>query len=164
MSKFLFPALFILFAGHHQVYSYKPVVIIHGILDTAASLNDLKSMIEKAHPSTNVTVIKLYPETKSIFTPMWEQVDGVSKILKKIMAESENGIHLIGFSQGIKFHFRGISFFKEVKRMSSPDLYQHHSPQSFKCHDYCHSLSFEISRPACRAALQSKQHPSRPVL
>ena len=100
MCKFLVLALLILLGMLHQVYSYKPVVIIHGILDTAASLNDLKSMIEEAHPMTNVTVIKLYPEVESILTPMWVQIDGVSKVLKEIMVQSKDGIHLIGFSQG----------------------------------------------------------------
>lgn len=99
MSRFLVLAL-LSFAQHRQVRSYKPVVIIHGILDTAASLNDLKSMIEKAHTGTNVTVVKLYPEVESIFVPMWDQIDGVSDVLEKIMAQSKDGIHLIGFSQG----------------------------------------------------------------
>ncbi|XP_028391298.1 lysosomal thioesterase PPT2-like isoform X1 [Dendronephthya gigantea] len=98
MSKWL--VLVLLFAQYCEVRSYKPVVIIHGILDTAESLNDLKSMIEKAHPGTNVTVIKLYPEIQSLSTPMWVQVNGVSKVLKEIMAKSKDGVHLIGFSQG----------------------------------------------------------------
>ncbi|XP_028391299.1 lysosomal thioesterase PPT2-like isoform X2 [Dendronephthya gigantea] len=97
MSKWL--VLVLLFAQYCEVRSYKPVVIIHGILDTAESLNDLKSMIEKAHPGTNVTVIKLYPEIQSLSTPMWVQVNGVSKVLKEIMAKSKDGVHLIGFSQ-----------------------------------------------------------------
>lgn len=102
MSKWL--VLMILFAQNGEVRSYKPVVIIHGILDTAESMNDLKSMIEKAHPGTNVTVIKLYPEIRSLLIPMWVQIDGVSKVLKKIMAKAQDGVHLIGFSQGITFH------------------------------------------------------------
>ena len=98
--------LAILLSQYQRVLSYKPVVIIHGILDKASSLNDLKSFIEKAHPGTNVTVIKLYPDVESILTPMWDQIQGVSKVLKSIMAQSKNGIHLIGFSQGIKFHLK----------------------------------------------------------
>jgi palmitoyl-protein thioesterase len=114
MSKFFVLAL-LLFAQHHQVLSYKPVVIIHGILDTAASMNDLKLMIEKAHPSTNVTVIKLYPEVESIFTPMWDQINGVSEVLEEIMAQSKDGIHLIGFSQGISNYMRSImSFMRHI--------------------------------------------------
>ena len=101
MARFLVLFISLVFTRYSKVFSYKPVVIIHGILDTAASLNDLKTFIENSHPSTNVTVIKLYAEVKSVLTPMWEQVDGVSKVLKQIMAESKDGIHLIGFSQGI---------------------------------------------------------------
>lgn len=84
-----------------DAHCYKPVVIIHGILDTAESLHDLKSLIEEAHPSTNVTVIKLYPDAQSVLTPMWEQVHGVSIVLEEIMMHCKDGIHLIGFSQGI---------------------------------------------------------------
>ena len=102
MCKFLVLTLFMLSAVHHQVYSYKPVVMIHGILDNASSLNDLKSMIEKAHPGTNVTLLNLFPEVESIITPMWKQIDEVSEVLKEIMAQSKDGIHLIGHSQGIK--------------------------------------------------------------
>lgn len=96
--------MFLILPKYQQVISYKPVVIIHGILDTAASLDDLKSFIEKAHPGTNVTVIKLYEEVESISTPMWDQIQGVSEVLENIMAQSQSGIHLIGFSQGIEFH------------------------------------------------------------
>jgi palmitoyl-protein thioesterase len=78
-------------------------------------MNDLKLMIEKAHPSTNVTVIKLYPEVESIFTPMWDQINGVSEVLEEIMAQSKDGIHLIGFSQGISNYMRSImSFMRHI--------------------------------------------------
>ena len=103
MCNVLVVVVLAVFAQHHYVWSYKPVVIIHGILDTAASLNDLKSMIHDTHSGTNVTIIKLYPDVKSISTPLWEQVNGVKKVLEGIMAESKQGIHLIGFSQGITF-------------------------------------------------------------
>ena len=106
MSGFLILAMFLILPKYQHVISYKPVVIIHGILDTAASLDDLKSFIEKAHPGTNVTVIKLYEEAESILTPMWDQIKGVSGVLENIMAQSKNGIHLIGFSQGIEFHHK----------------------------------------------------------
>lgn len=104
MSVFLKPCkvltLLSLVLCYYEVWSYKPVVIIHGILDTAASMDDLKLMITQAHPETNVTVFSLYEEIRSIDTPMWTQVNGFKKALEKVMAESKDGIHLIGYSQG----------------------------------------------------------------
>ena len=93
--------LLMLLLGRFYVQSYKPVVIIHGILDTAASMDDLKAMIEKAHPGSNVTVIKLFPDLESIDTPMWTQMRGFEEVVKNVMQSSKDGIHLIGFSQGI---------------------------------------------------------------
>ncbi|XP_046850024.1 lysosomal thioesterase PPT2-A-like [Xenia sp. Carnegie-2017] len=104
MSVFLMPCkvltLLPLVLCYYEVWSYKPVVIIHGILDTAASMDDLKLMIKQAHPETNVTVFSLYDEISSIDTPMWTQVNGFKEALEKVMAESKDGIHLIGYSQG----------------------------------------------------------------
>ena len=80
--------------------AYKPVVILHGIFDNAASMGDLKSMIVTAHPGTNVTVINLFNDIKSITTPMSEQTKVVAEAVKKIMDSSKDGIHLIGYSQG----------------------------------------------------------------
>ena len=84
----------------NYVWSYKPVVIIHGILDNASSMNDLKVMVEKAHPGTNVTVVRLFAELDSILTPMWKQMSGVAEVVKKVMQSSKDGVHVIGYSQG----------------------------------------------------------------
>eukprot|EP00118_Oscarella_pearsei_P026945 m.310590 g.310590 ORF g.310590 m.310590 type:complete len:288 (+) comp52889_c0_seq1:89-952(+) len=79
--------------------AYKPVVIVHGIFDNYQSMTDLKDFIINAHPETNVTLIDMYNDDDSIVN-MWEQVNGFAGAVSKVMAESEDGIHLIGFSQG----------------------------------------------------------------
>lgn len=79
--------------------SYKPVVLIHGVMDNGKSLDDLKGMIQKAHPGTNVTSINLFSEGASL-APLWPQVQSFGEALKEIMAEAKDGIHLICFSQG----------------------------------------------------------------
>lgn len=91
--------LLVLFLQHY-VESYKPVVIIHGILDDAVNMDDAKVIIENAHPGTNVTIVKLFAKLESIYTPMWKQMSGVADVLENVMRSSKDGIHLIGYSQG----------------------------------------------------------------
>lgn len=79
--------------------SYKPVVIIHGIFDNYKSMFDLRDFIVAAHPGTNVTLIDMYSDADSIAN-MWDQVHGFGKAVRQVMNEAEDGIHLIGFSQG----------------------------------------------------------------
>ena len=81
-------------------FCYKPVIILHGILDHASDMEDLASFITQAHPGTNITLIKLYEELES-FTPLWKQVPAITERIRPVMQSAKDGVHIIGFSQGI---------------------------------------------------------------
>lgn len=78
---------------------YKPVIIIHGILDQASDLNDLAGFIKAAHPGTNISLINIFEEKES-FVPLWVQVSGYQDKVRPIMQQAKDGVHIIGFSQG----------------------------------------------------------------
>lgn len=79
--------------------SYKPVLIIHGLLDGAPQLGDLKSLILKAHPETHVEVIDAFSNYNS-FTPLWKQVNVIQNMTKEFFSNATEGAHVIGYSQG----------------------------------------------------------------
>lgn len=79
---------------------FKPVIIVHGILDHASDMKDLASFITQAHPGTNITLIKLFEERDS-FKPLWMQVSAMTEKIRPVMQDAKYGVHIIGFSQGI---------------------------------------------------------------
>lgn len=80
-------------------YCYKPVVIVHGVMSEADHLEDMKQMIEKHHPGTNVTLVHLYPDIES-FTPLQRQFKYWKQKIEPLMKEAIDGIHFICHSQG----------------------------------------------------------------
>lgn len=95
-----FPSFFSCLATLLAVSSgYKPVIIIHGILDHASDLDDLAGLIKTAHPGTNISLINIFEERES-FAPLWEQVSGYQEKVRPIMQQAKDGLHIIGFSQG----------------------------------------------------------------
>ncbi|KAJ7376922.1 holo-[acyl-carrier-protein] synthase [Desmophyllum pertusum] len=78
---------------------FKPVIIVHGILDHASDMKDLASFITQAHPGTNITLIKLFEERDS-FKPLWMQVSAMTEKIRPVMQDAKYGVHIIGFSQG----------------------------------------------------------------
>ena len=97
MANFLFGLLFLFVS---KSFCYKPVIIVHGILDHASDMEDLASFITNAHPGTNVTLVKLYEELQS-FAPLWKQVTDMTEVIRSVMQDAKDGVHIIGFSQGI---------------------------------------------------------------
>ena len=97
MANLLFGVLCVLVV---KSSCYKPVIIVHGILDHASDLKDLASFITQAHPGTNITLIKLYEELDS-FAPLWTQVSAMTEKIRAVMQYAKDGVHIIGFSQGI---------------------------------------------------------------
>lgn len=82
-----------------HIIAYKPVLIIHGILDGAAELDDLRQQVLKAHPGTQVEVLDVFSYYHSL-TPLWKQIDVISNLTKPFFANATDGAHVIGFSQG----------------------------------------------------------------
>ena len=63
-------------------------------------MEDLAGFIRKAHPGTNITLVTFYEEIES-FTALWTQVHGVGKEIRPVIQQAKDGVHIIGFSQGI---------------------------------------------------------------
>lgn len=63
-------------------------------------MEGLARFITESHPATNITLIALYEEIES-FTPLWTQVYGMREKIRPIMEQAKDGVHIIGFSQGI---------------------------------------------------------------
>uniref|UniRef100_A0A672KM26 palmitoyl-CoA hydrolase n=1 Tax=Sinocyclocheilus grahami TaxID=75366 RepID=A0A672KM26_SINGR len=82
-----------------SVMGYKPVIIVHGILDGPRQFEILAKFINQSHPGTNVTTLALYDYTGSM-KPLWQQVDGFREAIRPIMESTDDGVHLICFSQG----------------------------------------------------------------
>ncbi|KAF7653591.1 hypothetical protein LDENG_00081040 [Lucifuga dentata] len=78
---------------------YRPVIIVHGILDGPKQFKMLSLFITKEHPGTEVSVIDLFDHLSSL-EPMWKQVYGFRKAIYPIMQKAPDGIHLLCFSQG----------------------------------------------------------------
>ena len=90
----------LLFLSLTKTFCFKPVIIVHGILDHASDMEDLASFITQAHPGTNITLISLFEEVDS-FKPLWMQVSAMREKIRPVMQEAKDGVHIIGFSQGI---------------------------------------------------------------
>lgn len=81
------------------IEGYKPVIIVHGILDGPKEFTTLTTFITKVHNGTEVKVIPLYDNLASL-RPLWRQVRDFSKAIESIMRTAPDGIHLLCFSQG----------------------------------------------------------------
>ncbi|XP_065136797.1 lysosomal thioesterase PPT2-A-like isoform X2 [Paramisgurnus dabryanus] len=82
-----------------SVVGYRPIVIVHGILDGPKQFKVLENFINQSHPGTNVTTFALYDYVASLKS-LWQQVEDFRDAIKSIMQNAEDGVHLICFSQG----------------------------------------------------------------
>lgn len=78
---------------------YKPVILVHGLLDGPGQFSTLINFISKSHPGTRTITIDLYNDEESL-QPLWKQVEGFTKAIHPIMQSSPDGVHLICYSQG----------------------------------------------------------------
>jgi len=79
--------------------SIRPVVILHGILDSYATMQPLVDHITNAFPNASVVSLNVFNWFYSV-EDMWYQVDGVIQAMKDLPAEFDDGYTCIGFSQG----------------------------------------------------------------
>ncbi|KAL5291145.1 PPT2 family protein [Megaselia abdita] len=79
--------------------SYKPVVLLHGILSGSDSMSILKYEIEKNHPGTKVYNCDEFGGWFSLENA-WKQVVQIKEYVQNISSNHPEGIHLIGYSQG----------------------------------------------------------------
>uniref|UniRef100_A0A8V0X4I2 palmitoyl-CoA hydrolase n=1 Tax=Gallus gallus TaxID=9031 RepID=A0A8V0X4I2_CHICK len=77
----------------------RPVIVVHGLLDSARDFGRLQEFIAESHPGTNVSVLDLFDRGQSL-RPLWVQVEGFRRAVGPIMANAAGGVHLICYSQG----------------------------------------------------------------
>ena len=90
----------VLLLSRAAVDGYRPVILMHGILNDAESLQQLVNMITRSHNGTQVLNVDAFNDLASLDTAMWQQVDGVYEKIKSFMSAAENGVNMICFSQG----------------------------------------------------------------
>ncbi|KAJ8726116.1 hypothetical protein PYW07_000814 [Mythimna separata] len=81
------------------ILTYKPVVLIHGVMTGSASMEMIKLRIEEQHPGTIVYNVNRF-ESWSSLENMWHQVLEIGSDIANISAKHPEGINLIGYSQG----------------------------------------------------------------
>lgn len=85
----------------HSGDAYRPIILMHGILDNAASLSTLVQRIQQVHPATAILNVDLFDDLDSI-TRMWSQVKVVEERVRPFMVNSTtDGVNMICYSQGI---------------------------------------------------------------
>jgi len=79
--------------------SYKPVILLHGILSAHEEMETLADYITTAHPGTEIYNIALYEKSSSADTPLWTQLHGIVDKIRSVL-ENSTGVHMICHSQG----------------------------------------------------------------
>ncbi|XP_074031023.1 palmitoyl-protein Thioesterase 2 isoform X2 [Leptinotarsa decemlineata] len=79
--------------------AYKPVVLLHGIMTGAESMELIKTRIEEKHPGTIVYNIERFGGWSSLDN-MWYQANQIGQNLLNITEKHPEGVHLLGYSQG----------------------------------------------------------------
>ncbi|CAG9784651.1 unnamed protein product [Diatraea saccharalis] len=97
MEKVLVNFLFLLIVN--SSFSYKPVVLIHGIMTGSGSMEMISHRIQEKHPGTIVYNVNRFEGWSSLET-MWHQVLEIGLDIANISAKHPEGINLIGYSQG----------------------------------------------------------------
>lgn len=81
------------------IYTYKPVVLVHGLFSDGDKLNDLKKLIIQSHPNTNVTVLKYLSYLETLDNLSF-QLRIFNNKMKRFMKKYKDGFHIICHSQG----------------------------------------------------------------
>uniref|UniRef100_A0A3P9N4I7 palmitoyl-CoA hydrolase n=1 Tax=Poecilia reticulata TaxID=8081 RepID=A0A3P9N4I7_POERE len=91
--------LLLLLLASGSAHGYKPVIIVHGILDGPEQFKNLSGFINEVHPGTEVQIISLFNDCESM-KPLLIQVPEFRKAIEKIMNARPEGVHVLCFSQG----------------------------------------------------------------
>ncbi|KAK0162940.1 hypothetical protein PV327_006666 [Microctonus hyperodae] len=83
----------------NYVLSYRPVVVIHGVMADSASMELISERIQQRHPGTEIYNTPRYAGWSSL-EPMWRQVEEIGEDVMAIGDAFPEGIHLLGYSQG----------------------------------------------------------------
>lgn len=83
-----------------MVHSYRPVVLMHGILAGPSDMKDIMQFIDATHPGTPVLVVDAFNDMESLTTKMTVQVKGVWQKIQQFVDNATDGVNMICFSQG----------------------------------------------------------------
>ncbi|XP_075167161.1 palmitoyl-protein thioesterase 2 isoform X1 [Haematobia irritans] len=81
------------------VFTYKPVVLLHGVLSGSESMASLQRFIETEHPGTKVYNCDLFSNWNSL-EGAWNQVSQFRQYLEAVSKLHPDGIIVLGYSQG----------------------------------------------------------------
>lgn len=85
--------------GVSWTLAYKPVIIVHGLLDDPDNYATLAAFINQTYPGTKVIIVDAFNNNNSL-QPMWKQVKGFREKMLPIMRSAQDGVNLICCSQG----------------------------------------------------------------
>uniref|UniRef100_A0A8C4ND02 palmitoyl-CoA hydrolase n=1 Tax=Eptatretus burgeri TaxID=7764 RepID=A0A8C4ND02_EPTBU len=101
--EFIWSALFMVGLsitwGVSWTLAYKPVIIVHGLLDDPDNYATLAAFINQTYPGTKVIIVDAFNNNNSL-QPMWKQVKGFREKMLPIMRSAQDGVNLICCSQG----------------------------------------------------------------
>uniref|UniRef100_UPI00358EA668 lysosomal thioesterase PPT2-A-like n=1 Tax=Myxine glutinosa TaxID=7769 RepID=UPI00358EA668 len=103
IREFIWSVLFVvglsITCGVSWTLAYKPVIIVHGLLDDPDNYATLAALINQTYPGTKVITIDAFNNNDSL-QPMWKQVKGFREKMLPIMRSAKDGVNLICCSQG----------------------------------------------------------------
>ncbi|CRL02622.1 CLUMA_CG015786, isoform A [Clunio marinus] len=111
---------FILGLFFNCTYSYKPVVLIHGILSDGPSMIPISEQIKSSHPGTEVYIIDKFNNWQSLEHALG-QIETFYDEFDAIFKAHPEGVHVLGYSQGGLLARTLIQFYEHhnVKRLIS---------------------------------------------
>ncbi|CAD6996959.1 lysosomal thioesterase PPT2 homolog [Ceratitis capitata] len=83
----------------YETVSFKPVILMHGILSGSEKMNIMVQEIEKAHPGTKIYNFDKFDGWYSLEN-IWRQVVEFRNFLDEIGSKHPEGINVVGYSQG----------------------------------------------------------------
>jgi predicted esterase len=97
----MFKLLLLLVAVSLVSCSYKPVIYLHGLLDSYQSFVFFEKALKQRDPSTKIFSLRNFDRMESALIPLFQQVEIVTKEIKKLQKEHNfTNFNFIGFSQG----------------------------------------------------------------
>lgn len=79
--------------------TYRPVILMHGVLSSAKYMEPMRDFITSAYPGTKILNVDLFDERESL-TEMQKQVDAVRAVVRPFMLNATDGVKMVCFSQG----------------------------------------------------------------
>jgi len=79
--------------------TYRPVVLMHGVLSNAEYMEHVRNFITAAYPGTQILNVNLFDDRESL-TEMQKQLDVVRAFVRPFMRNATDGVNMVCFSQG----------------------------------------------------------------